>query len=94
VRAAEPKAFADRARQALDQAGKPWPLRLLTSDGDPFRPTLAKLADELRAREVEASYEVVAGPHDYSFNRGPGAYEMLLWHDRVLRGEVPFATAG
>jgi len=22
--------------------------------------------------------------HDYPFNRGPGAIEMLLWHDRVL----------
>lgn len=94
VRTAEPKAFAERARQALDQAGKPWPLRLLTSDGDPFRPTLAKLAEELKAREVDASYEVVAGPHDYAFNRGPGAYEMLLWHDRVLRGEAPFVTTG
>jgi len=94
VRAAEPMAFAERARRALDQAGKPWPIRLLTSDGDPFRPALAQLADELRAREVEASYEVVAGPHDYAFNRGPGAYEMLLWHDRVLRGEAPFATTG
>ena len=23
-------------------------------------------------------------PHDYPFNRGPGAIELLLWHDRVL----------
>ena len=27
----------------------------------------------------------VPGPHDYAFNRGPGAYELLAWHDRVLR---------
>ena len=32
---------------------------------------------------------VVTGPHDYAFNRGPGAIEMLAYHDRVLRGEAP-----
>jgi iron(III)-salmochelin esterase len=32
---------------------------------------------------------VIPGGHDYTFNRGPGGIEMLLWHDRVLRGEAP-----
>jgi hypothetical protein len=32
----------------------------------------------------------VPGPHDYEFNRGPGAYEMLMFHDRVLRGQPEF----
>jgi len=32
---------------------------------------------------------VVTGPHDYAFNRGPGALEMLAYHDRVLRGADP-----
>jgi hypothetical protein len=32
---------------------------------------------------------VVPGPHDYPFNRGPAVYEMLLHHDRVLRGLQP-----
>ena len=27
------------------------------------------------------------GPHDYVFNQGPGGVEMLLFHDRALRGE-------
>jgi hypothetical protein len=41
---------------------------------------------ELDRRKQE--HLVVPGPHDYPFNRGPGAIEMLLWHDRVLRGEA------
>ena len=28
----------------------------------------------------------VVNTHSYRFNRGPGAYEMLLYHDRALRG--------
>jgi iron(III)-salmochelin esterase len=82
-------ALVQRARRATQEAAAPTPLRLLTSDRDPFRPALQALADELRAAGVPASFEVVAGPHDYDFNRGPGAVEMLLWHDRVLRGQAP-----
>ena len=43
--------------------------------------------DALNAEHVAHEFVVVAGPHDYAFNRGPGGIEMLLWHDRVLRGE-------
>jgi hypothetical protein len=31
---------------------------------------------------------MLTGPHDYVFNRGPGGIEMLLFHDRALRGEA------
>ena len=64
-------------------------MRLLTSTDDPFRPTLHKLAQAMGAAGVRVDYELVPGPHDYDFNRGPGAYEMLLWHDRILRGQPP-----
>jgi hypothetical protein len=38
---------------------------------------------------VPVFFDLVLGPHDYDFNRGPGGIEMLLFHDRVLRGEPP-----
>ena len=40
----------------------------------------------LRARGVAHDVRELAGPHDYVFNRGPGGVEMLLFHDRALRG--------
>jgi enterochelin esterase-like enzyme len=77
--------FADLAKVA--RAKNPdLKLRLLTSDGDYFlEPTLA-LARSFVAREVPNQVDVVMGPHNYEFNRGPGGYEMLLFHDRALRG--------
>lgn len=89
VRSDEPAVFAELATAAAAKAGKPWPIRLLTSRDDPFRPALRALSEQMRRRGVECTCDVVAGPHDYAFNRGPGAYEMLLWHDRILRGEPP-----
>jgi hypothetical protein len=38
---------------------------------------------------VTHTFDTVLGTHSYRFNRGPGAYEMLLYHDRVLRGLPP-----
>ncbi|HEY3356593.1 MAG TPA: alpha/beta hydrolase-fold protein [Polyangia bacterium] len=74
------------ARAMLQRAPAPPRLRLLTSDGDFFRGTLVELAAALTAAGWPAELKVVPGPHDYAFNRGPGGVEMLLWHDRVLRG--------
>jgi iron(III)-salmochelin esterase len=61
-------------------------LRLLTSDGDYYRGALGAIHGGLLHANVQHDYVVVAGPHSYAFNRGPGALEMLLYHDRVLRG--------
>jgi iron(III)-salmochelin esterase len=59
-------------------------LRLVTSDEDYFREALAGYDKALSAANVAHEFLQVPGPHDYAFNRGPGAFEMLLWHDRVL----------
>jgi len=64
-------------------------LRLLTSDRDFYREALEELDVALVEAEVAHDHLDVPGPHGYPFNRGPGAIEMLLWHDRVLRGEAP-----
>jgi len=58
--------------------------RLLTSDRDYFRRVITATSQALRAASLEHEYLLVPGPHDYPFNRGPGALEMLLWHDLEL----------
>lgn len=64
-------------------------IRLVTSDGDYFLESNRELSAAFHAAGIAHRLLVVSGPHDYVFNRGPGAYEMLLFHDRVLRGEPP-----
>jgi enterochelin esterase-like enzyme len=84
IRSNEIDAFADRAHQAL-ASHKNITLRILTSDRDPFRPTLQTLTTAMTSRGLKVQFEIVPGPHDYEFNRGPGAYEMLSFHDHALR---------
>jgi hypothetical protein len=61
-------------------------LRLLTSDKDHFLRVNEQLSAVLKERGVQHRYSRVQGTHSYRFNRGPGALEMLLFHDRALRG--------
>jgi hypothetical protein len=60
-------------------------IRLLTSDGDFFRGAIAQAHKALEQASIPHEFIEVAGPHNYQFNQGPGAIEMLLWHDRALR---------
>jgi hypothetical protein len=71
--------------QAARQANPEVALRLLTSDGDYFREAVRVTSSAWSAAGVAHESVQVLGPHDYPFNRGPGAIEMLVWHDRVLR---------
>jgi enterochelin esterase-like enzyme len=84
----EPPALARRAKEAVGDARR-LKLRIVTSDQDYFRGAIAGLHVALKAEGIEHEHLVIPGPHDYAFNRGPGGVEMLLWHDRVLRGEPP-----
>jgi iron(III)-salmochelin esterase len=78
-----------RAARAKNPALK---LRLLTSKEDYFRSAISHTSASWRSAGVEHDYADVPGPHDYPFNRGPGAIEMLVWHDRCLRArERPLA---
>jgi enterochelin esterase-like enzyme len=77
--------FAELAARALADNPKLM-LRLLTSDQDHFLPDNERLSAELERRGVQHRYRRVLGTHSYRFNRGPGSLEMLLYHDRVLRG--------
>ena len=60
-------------------------LRLLTSDEDYFLEPTRELSKALTAHGVTHLLDVVSGTHSYDFNRGPGGYEMLLFHDGALR---------
>ncbi len=80
--------IAERTRQAL-QKNPTLRLRLLTSTADYYLSALSTIHAALEQAKVPHDYLVVSGPHDYAFNRGPGALEMLSYHDRVLRGLPP-----
>lgn len=78
-----------RAREAKTQ--KPTlRVRLLTSSDDYFLKANTLLAENLNHEGIPTELVNVPGPHDYDFNRGPGGYEMLMFHDRVLRGQPQF----
>ncbi|MBK8219206.1 MAG: hypothetical protein IPK71_36230 [Myxococcales bacterium] len=59
-------------------------LRLLTSDRDYFRRVVTATSQAMRSAALDHDFLEVPGPHDYPFNRGPGAIEMLTWYDRGL----------
>ncbi len=74
--------------QAARRANPRLALRLVTSDGDFYRDVVREASSALDAAGVRHDFELLMGPHDYPFNRGPGSIEMLLWHDRVLRSRA------
>lgn len=59
-------------------------MRLLTSKDDYFRSAITHTSTAWKAAGITHDFADVPGPHDYPFNRGPGAIEMLLWHDQML----------
>jgi enterochelin esterase-like enzyme len=78
-----------RAREAQGQKPDLF-LRLLTSSDDYFLKANQLLAADLSAAGIHAELVNIPGPHDYDCNRGPGGYEMLMFHDRILRGQPQF----
>ena len=78
-----------RAREAKAQKPDLF-VRLLTSSDDYFLKANQLLASDFSAAGIRTELVVIPGPHDYDFNRGPGGYEMLMFHDRVLRGQEEF----
>jgi enterochelin esterase-like enzyme len=78
-----------RAREAKAQKPDLF-VRLLTSNGDYFLRANQLLAADFQAAGIRTELVTIPGAHDYEFNRGPGGYEMLMFHDRVLRGQPEF----
>ncbi len=90
--AAEAPALVRLARDAR-QENPGMVIRLLTSSHDFFREDNYEIAHEMTRAGIAHQLVEVPGTHSYEFNRGPGVYEMLLFHDRALRGE-PTLDAG
>ena len=67
----------------------PLKLKLVTSEQDYFRDHVKAIAARLQADGVPHELAILPGEHGYTFNRGPGGAEMLLWHDRMARGLQP-----
>jgi enterochelin esterase-like enzyme len=61
-------------------------LRIATSNDDAFVNTNRALAEALSSAGVPREFEDHLGPHDYIWNRGPGSFELLLFHDHALGG--------
>lgn len=76
-------AFTALARDAVAK-NPTLALRLTTSSEDFFRHVVARTSTAWQEAGVVHEMLKLVGPHDYAFNRGPGALEMLLWHERVL----------
>lgn len=64
-------------------------LRLVSSEEDPFLEAVRALGTSLERRGLAHRVVITPGPHDYAWNRGPGSAELLLHHERVLRGLPP-----
>jgi len=62
-------------------------IRIVTSTADSLRADVETLDTAMSSRGIAHEFRRVEGPHDYVFNRGAGGVEMLLFHDRALRGE-------
>lgn len=78
--------LVERARRA-HEANPALALRLLTSHRDYFLREVSMLSDSLSQAGVPHAFSVVPGDHSYEFNRGPGVYEMLTFHNWALRGK-------
>jgi enterochelin esterase-like enzyme len=78
--------LARRAQRAKEKNAE-LRFRFLTTPADYFVGANKAIARAFTDADVANQLLVIPGPHDYAFNRGPGAYEMLLFHDRALRGE-------
>ena len=80
--------FVTRAERALAKNPR-LNLRLLTSTEDYYLEVTRRFHAALEKKGVRHDFLVAQGPHAYAFNRGPGSIEMLVYHDRVLRGRKP-----
>jgi iron(III)-salmochelin esterase len=73
--------FVERHSETLKKRS----IQLVTSDRDPMAPSVERMHKLLVDNSVPHLYLKLTGPHDYIFNQGPGALELLVFHDYALR---------
>ena len=64
-------------------------INLLTSTKDGFRAAITRFHQRLSGLNLTVRHTITPGRHDKRFVRGPGAIDMLLFHDRVLWSRQP-----
>lgn len=73
--------FVERHSETLKKRS----IQLVTSDRDPMAPSVERMHQLLVDKSIPHRYLKLTGPHDYIFNQGPGALELLVFHDHALR---------
>ena len=73
--------FVERHSETLKKRS----IQLVTSDHDPMAPSVERMHQLLVGNSIPHLYLKLTGPHDYIFNQGPGALELLVFHDHALR---------
>lgn len=86
------KQHARRIAEAKHPEGRA--VYVATSKGDPYRAANQRLSRELSALGVQNRYSERKGPHSQDWLIEIGSLEMLLWHDRALRGRVETGVVG
>ena len=84
--------FARRIAEAEAAPGRA--VYVSTSQGDPYRAANERLARALEQRAVPTRLSVRKGPHSQGWLLEIGSLELLLWHDRALRGAVETGRVG
>lgn len=84
IKVEEAEMFALMAKRAT--FNQKLSIRLVSSEKDPFLAAVQALSQAFQVEKIPHELIITPGPHDYAWNRGPGGAEMLLWHERVLRG--------
>lgn len=87
LRAEDAETLSSLAQRA--EAGRARALRLVSSVADPFLSAIRAVSTRLKRDGVAHDLVVTDGPHDYAWNRGAGGMEMLVFHERALRGLTP-----
>jgi iron(III)-salmochelin esterase len=83
IQSADTTMWVERATRARSRNAAQ-KLRLLTSTQDYFRDGIRAFSAELKNLGHSHKFLEAPGPHDYVFNQGPGAYELLYFHERML----------
>ena len=84
--------FARRIAEAESLEGRS--VYVSTSLGDPYRAANERLARELTQRGIATRLSVRKGPHSQGWLTEIGSLELLLWHDRALRGQIETGRVG
>jgi len=74
------KALVDKNKEKINKQK----INIVTSTDDYLKVNCQKLHQFLENNGIKHRFVMLQGPHDYIFNRGPGAIDMLIFHNDAL----------